>query len=76
MNRAIYLGLPSACLALGSTAASAHSGDHSGFGWTSLAVHLGEPDHLVFIALIVLVGVLAFRFGRRAERRARDRRAP
>jgi hypothetical protein len=76
MNRALYLGLPSACLALGSTAASAHPGDHAGFGWMSLAVHLIEPDHLVFIALIVLVGVLAFRIGRRTERRGRDRSAP
>ena len=76
MNRAIYFGLPSACLGLASTAASAHPGDHSGFGWTSLATHLLEPDHLVFIGLIVLVGILAFRLGRRAERRARERSEP
>jgi hypothetical protein len=76
MNRALYLGLPSACLALGLTAASAHPGDHAGFGWTALAMHLIEPDHVVFIALIVLVGVLAFRIGRRTERRARDRSPP
>jgi hypothetical protein len=76
MNRALYLGLPSAALALGSTAASAHPGDHSSLGWTSLAMHLREPDHIVFIALIVLVGMLGFRFGRRAERRARERRMP
>ena len=73
MNRAIYLGLPSACLGLAPTAASAHPGDHSTFGWASLAMHLIEPDHLVFVALIVLVGLLAFRLGRRAERRVRDR---
>ena len=39
-------------------------------------MHVIEPDHLVLIALIVLVGVLAFRIGRRTERRARDRSAP
>jgi H+/gluconate symporter-like permease len=76
MNRALYLGLPSACLALGSTAASAHPGDHAGFSWTALAMHLIEPDHLVFIALIVAVGIVAFRLGRRTERRARDQGAP
>jgi hydrogenase/urease accessory protein HupE len=76
MNRAIYLGLALVSLALGSTAASAHPGDHAGFGWTSLAAHLVEPDHLVLITLIVLVGILAFRMGRRAERRARQRRTP
>jgi hypothetical protein len=76
MNRALQFGLASTCLALGSTAASAHPGDHGGFGWAALAAHLAEPDHLVFVALIVLVGVLAFRIGRRAERPARQRRAP
>jgi hypothetical protein len=76
MNRAVFLRLSFACLALGPTAASAHPGDHSTFGWTSLATHLLEPDHLVFVALIVLVGILAFRLGRRAERRARERSAP
>jgi hypothetical protein len=76
MNRAIHLGLPSVDLALGATAAWAHPGDHSVLGWTSLAAHLLEPDHLVFIALIVLAGILAFRMGRRAERRARRRSAP
>jgi hypothetical protein len=76
MKRAIYSSLPSACLVLGATAASAHPGDHTDFGWRALAAHVLEPDHLVFIALIVLVGVLAFRLGRRTERRARERSAP
>jgi hypothetical protein len=76
MNRALYLGLPSAALAIGSTAASAHPGDHSSLGWASLAMHVSEPGHIVFIALIVLVAMLGFRFERRAERRARERSTP
>ena len=76
MNRAIYLGLCFAFLAPGSSSALAHTGEHSSFGWMSLAMHLIEPDHLVFIAMIVLVGILAFRRGRRAERRIRDRGKP
>ena len=76
MKRALFVGLSLGVLALGSTAASAHLGDHTGFGWISLARHLFEPDHLVFIALIVLVGLLAWRLGRRAERRARARGRP
>jgi hypothetical protein len=76
MRHAIYLGLSFAYVAAGAGNASAHSGDHSSFDWISLAHHLIEPDHLVFVALIVLVGILAFRLGRRAERRVRDRNRP
>jgi hypothetical protein len=53
--------------------ALAHPGDHSQFSWSALAAHLFEPDHLIFAALTIAVGFLAFRAGRRAERRANDR---
>jgi hydrogenase/urease accessory protein HupE len=61
-------------LALTPTAAYAHPGDHSQFGWLGLAEHLFEPDHLIFIALIILAGFAAFRAGRRAERQRQARR--
>jgi hypothetical protein len=76
MNRTIYLALSSAWLGLSSTVASAHPGDHAGLDWRSLPAHLIEPDHLVYLTLIVLVGLLAYRLGRRAERRVRERSAP
>jgi hypothetical protein len=76
MKRALYPGLSLAGLALSATAASAHPGDHTGFGWNSLAAHLFEPDHLVFIALIVLVGLLGYRLARWTERRVRERSRP
>ena len=63
-------------LAFVPTAAHAHPGDHSQFGWLGLAAHLFEPDHLIFIALMIVVGFLAFRAGRRAERQAQARRKP
>jgi hypothetical protein len=51
--------------------AYAHTGDHS-FLRTSVDAlwHLLEPDHIVFAALTALVGVMAYRAGRRAEARA------
>ena len=63
-------------LAIIPTAAHAHPGDHSRFDWGALAGHLLEPDHLVFLALIVVVGLLAFVAGQRVERRARERDEP
>jgi hypothetical protein len=76
MKRALYPGLSLAGLALSAAAASAHPGDHTGFGWKSLAAHLFEPDHLVLLTLIVLIGLLGYRLGRRAERRVRERSRP
>jgi hypothetical protein len=55
------------------TPAWAHPGDHSRFAWRELADHLFEPDHLVFAALIVITGVLAYRLGRRAGTRQQVR---
>jgi hydrogenase/urease accessory protein HupE len=63
-------------VAVSSTAAYAHPGDHSQFGWLGLAEHLFEPDHLIFIALIVLVGFATFRAGRRSERQRQARKQP
>ncbi len=76
MKRALYPGLSLAGLALSATATSAHPGDHTAFGWKSLAAHLFEPDHLVFIALIVLVGLLGYRLARWTERRVSERSRP
>lgn len=59
---------------LGVLPALAHPGDHSAFSWAQLADHLFEPDHFVFLALIVITGVLAYRLGRRAEARRRAER--
>jgi hydrogenase/urease accessory protein HupE len=55
-------------LGLLSTPALAHPGDHSGLTFGTIAGHLMQIDHLLAIVLIVLVGVLAFSSGRRAER--------
>jgi hypothetical protein len=51
---------------LAAAPASAHPGDHSRFSFTDLAAHVFEVDHLVFLALIVIVGLLAYRAGRRS----------
>jgi hypothetical protein len=75
MRSILVFGLSAFYLALGSTkVAHAHPGDHSRFDASGLLEHLLEPDHLVFIALIALVAVLAFGVGRRIE--ARQRRKP
>ena len=73
MRRAVCLELTLLCSVLGVSPALAHPGDHARFDWRALAGHLLEPDHLAFIALIVVVGLLAFSVGRRVERRVRDR---
>jgi hypothetical protein len=46
--------------------AAAHQGDHSGFDFASLVLHVLEPDHVVFAAIAVLTGILAYRAGKRA----------
>ena len=53
--------------------AHAHSGEHGHMSLLELARHFAEPDHLAFLAATVLVGWLAFRWGRRIEARAQAR---
>ena len=57
--------------ALAATPALAHPGEHGHMGLIELLQHYAEPDHLAFLALTVIVGVLAFKLGRRTEARAR-----
>lgn len=54
--------------------ALAHQGDHTRFDIAGLIAHVFEWDHLVFAAIAVLTGVLAFRAGRRAEARVHAKR--
>jgi hydrogenase/urease accessory protein HupE len=64
---------------LPATPALAHPGEHGHMSLTELVAHYAEPDHLAFLALTVLVGVLAYRAGRRTEARkaaARMHRGP
>ncbi len=49
--------------------ALAHQGDHTGFDIAGLLAHVFETDHIVFAAIAVLTGILAYRAGRRAEAR-------
>jgi hypothetical protein len=61
---------PMACLLALSTltaAAAAHPGNHTQMTLIELVRHTAEADHLAFLALNVIVGILAFRAGRRAE---------
>ncbi len=53
--------------------AFAHVGDHSGFSLAALASHLFEPDHVAFAVIGAGAAWLAFKAGRRAEARARQR---
>jgi hypothetical protein len=46
-----------------------HFGDHAGLNLRELAAHLFEADHLVFAAVTLLVGISAYRYGRRVEAR-------
>ena len=61
-------------LALAATPALAHPGDHLGMTLAMLAEHLFETDHIVFALLAGVIGVLAYRAGRRAEIRAQESR--
>lgn len=54
--------------------ALAHQGDHTGFDWAGLIAHVFEADHIVFAAIAVLTGILAFRAGRRTEAKAHARK--
>ena len=49
------------------TPALAHPGEHAQMSLLEIAKHYAEPDHLAFLALTVLVGWLAFRWGRHVE---------
>jgi hypothetical protein len=48
-----------------------HIGDHTSLRLYELAEHVFEADHIIFIALTALVGVAAYRQGRRVEARVR-----
>jgi membrane protein implicated in regulation of membrane protease activity len=50
--------------------AFAHYGDHSALGLLGLAAHLFEADHILFAGITVMTGIIAYRWGRSAERRA------
>ena len=47
--------------------AFAHPGNHAGMGLIEFVQHYAEPDHLAFLALTVIVGIAAYRHGRRVE---------
>lgn len=51
------------------TPAFAHQGDHTHFDLAGLIAHVFEPDHVIFAAIAVLTGVLAYRAGKKAGRR-------
>ncbi len=53
------------------TPAFAHPGGHAQMSLLEIAKHYAEPDHLAFLALTVIVGWLAFRWGRRVEAKSR-----
>ena len=76
MHRAALFGLTVFYLALGPGPALAHPGDHSTFTLATLLGHLLEPDHLAFIALIIVAGIVAFRAGRRTEVCEREKSKP
>ena len=51
-----------------------HIGDHTVLRLNELAAHLFEPDHVFFAALTVIVGVMAYKHGRRTEARVQAQR--
>lgn len=57
-------------LVLSAVPAAAHVGEHQGMTLAQLASHVFETDHIVFAAIALVVGVLSYRAGRRAEARA------
>ncbi len=50
--------------------AFSHPGNHAGMGFIELVQHYAEADHLAFLALTVIVGIAAYRHGRRVEAKA------
>lgn len=69
MQRLVYSLVPIGL----ATPAIAHPGDHARMSFVELVQHYAEPDHLVFLALTVIVGCLAYRWGRRVEAQAQAR---
>ena len=51
-----------------------HIGDHSMLHLDQIPWHLLEPDHIFFIAFAAIVGVLAYRHGRKVEARIHAKR--
>ena len=72
MTLSMRVAFPALLLLGGLTPALAHPGDHSQFSYLQLAWHLLEVDHLVFVAVTILVGVLAYRAGKRSAQRERS----
>jgi len=58
------------------TTASAHPGNHTHMSLLDVVQHYAEPDHLALLALTVIVGVLAYRWGRRIEAKAHAKQQP
>ena len=58
------------------TPALAHPGGHEHMTFLELVQHVAQPDHLALLALIVIVGWLAFRSGRRIEAKAKAAARP
>lgn len=52
------------------TTAHAHPGNHAHMSILEAIQHYAEPDHLAFLALTIIVGILAYRFGRHTEAKA------
>lgn len=69
MNRLILIAI-----ALSATPAMAHPGNHAGLDLAALAAHLFEADHIIFATLAAIIGVLAYKAGRRAEARKQEAR--
>ena len=65
--------LAAAALASFAIPAHAHPGGHARMSVLELAQHLAEPDHVAFLAVLVIVGVVAWRWGRSADRAAKAR---
>ena len=64
--------MPALCLTFAATPAHAHpGGGHAHMSLSELVRHYAEPDHLVFFALAVVIGLAAFGIGRRIEAKAR-----
>lgn len=64
MNRLAFIPL-----ALLATPAFAHFGDHTGMSLREVFDHVFETDHIVFAAIAVLTGILAYRAGKKAGQR-------
>ena len=54
------------------TPALAHPGNHAGMSLIEIVQHYAEADHLAFLALTIIVGIAAYRHGRRTEAKAQS----